>query len=92
MESWFLADKDGLAAYFGQGFNRKALPGQRNIERVAKTDVLDGLKNASRQSKKGKYGKGQHSFDILKHLDAAKIVAASRHAKRLVDTLQNRPA
>ena len=26
MEAWFLADKDGLAAYFGRGFNRNALP------------------------------------------------------------------
>lgn len=88
MESWFLADKDRLAAYFGQGFNRSTLPGQRNIEQVTKTDVLDGLRNASRQSKKGKYGKGQHSFDVLKGVDAGKVVSASAHAKRLVETLR----
>ena len=58
MEAWFLADKDNLAAYFGHGFNRNALPGRQEIEDVAKDDVLRGLKNATRQCKKGEYGKG----------------------------------
>ena len=88
MEAWFLADKDGLAAYFDQGFNRNALPGRREIEDVAKGDVLEGLKNATRQCKKGEYGKGRHSFDILERIDPAKVVDASPHASRLVETLQ----
>ena len=40
MEAWFLADKDCLAAFFGHDFNRNALPGNQNIEEVAKADVL----------------------------------------------------
>ena len=90
MENWFLADKAGLAAYFGPGFNRNALPARRDIESVAKTEVLDGLKNATRQSRKGEYGKGRHSFDILEQADSARIVAASPHTKRLVDTLREK--
>ena len=90
MEAWFLADKDGLAAYFGQGFNRNVLPGRREIEDVAKGDVLEGLKNATRQCKKGDYGKGRHSFDILERIDPAKVVDASPHASRLVETLQQK--
>ncbi|MDE0391726.1 MAG: DUF4276 family protein [Rhodospirillales bacterium] len=88
MEAWFLADKDGLAAYFGQGFNRNALPGRQQIEDVAKDDVLDGLKRATRQSKRGEYGKGRHSFDILEQTDPAKVTDASPHARRLVETLR----
>ena len=88
MESWFLADKDLLEAFFGDGFNRNALPGNRNIEEVPKDDVLDGLKNATRQCRpKGEYGKGRHSFELLSEIDPAKVMAASPHAKRLVDTL-----
>ena len=90
MEAWFLADKDGLAAYFGQGFNRNALPRRREIEDVAKDDVLNGLKRATRQCKKGEYGKGRHSFDILEQTDPAKVMAASPHARRLVETLRQR--
>ena len=43
MEAWFCSDKDCLEAYFGQGFNRNALPSRRNVEEIPKRDVLDGL-------------------------------------------------
>ena len=90
MEAWFLADKDNLAAYFGHGFNRNALPGRQEIEDVAKDDVFRGLKNATRQCKKGEYGKGRHSFDILEQTDPANVMAASPHARRLVETLRQK--
>lgn len=90
MENWFLADKDGLAAYFGPGFNRNALPARPDIERVSKVEALDGLKNATRRSRKGEYGKGRHSFDILEQADSVRILAASPHASRLVDTLKDK--
>ena len=90
MEAWFLADRDGLAAYFGHGFNRNALPGGRDIEDVAKDDVLEGLKNAARQSKKGGYRKGSHSFDILERIDPAHVIVASPHARRLVQIMREK--
>ena len=90
MEAWFLADKNGLAAYFGHGFNRNALPGRPEIEDVAKDDVLVGLKNATRQCKKGGYGKGRHSFDILGQINPANVIAASPHARRLVQTMRQK--
>ena len=90
MEAWFLADKDNLAAYFGHGFNRNALPGRPKIEDVAKEDVLQGLKNATRQCKKGEYGKGRHSFDILERIDPAQVTIASPHADRLIQTMREK--
>ena len=90
METWFLADKDCLAAFFGQGFNRKALPGHPEIEDVAKRDVLEGLKRATRQCKKGEYGKGRHSFDILERIDPAQVIGASPYAGRLVQTMREK--
>ena len=88
MEAWFLADKDRLAAFFGRGFNRSALPHNSDIEQVAKTDVLDGLKSATRQCRpKGEYGKGRHSCEILAEVDPAKVLATSKHARRLIETL-----
>ena len=89
MEAWFLADKDCLIAYYGNGFNQNALPARQDIENIAKNDVLNGLKNATRSGvSKGEYGKGQHSFDILAQIDPVKIATASPHAKRLVKTLK----
>ena len=88
MEAWFLADKEALASYFSQGFNSKLLPSSRNIEEVAKADVLNRLEKATRQSQsKGEYGKGRHSFELLSKIDPAKVMDASPYAKRLVDTL-----
>ena len=89
MEAWFLADKDRLAEFFGRGFNRNALPGNQNIEEVAKADVLNGLRYATRKCQpKGEYGKGRHSFEILSNIDPSKVQAASPHAERLIDTLR----
>ena len=91
MESWFLADKDALASYFGQGFNGNTLSGQPDIESIPKTSLSADLSNATRQcQRKGKYHKGRHSFEILAELNPQKVVAASPHAKRLVDTLKNK--
>ena len=88
MEAWFLADKDTLITYYGNGFNQNALPARQDIENIAKNDVLNGLKNATSSVSKGEYGKGQHSFDILAQIDPDKVIVASPQAKRLVDTLK----
>ena len=89
MEAWFLADKDSLATYYGNGFNQNALPARQDIENIAKNDVLNGLKSATRSCvPKGEYGKGRHAFDILEQIDPIKVAAASPYAKRLVDILK----
>ncbi|OLN30822.1 DUF4276 family protein [Desulfosporosinus metallidurans] len=84
MENLFLADTEALRRFFGQGFNSNALPSNTNIERIAKSDVLRSLENATRHSQKGSYGKGDHSFKILEEVDAMKVVNASSSAKRLI--------
>ena len=87
MESWFLADHQALQAFYGQRFRSQALPGNRNIEQVPKHDVLSGLDQAARATAKGRYHKGQHSFEVLASLDPAKVSAASPYAERFVQAL-----
>lgn len=87
MESWFLADMDALAGFFGDGFNSGALPRRPDVENVSKRDLERGLRRATRPSSKGEYHKGRHSFEILAAVDPGRVIAASPHAKRLVDTL-----
>lgn len=87
MEAWFIADHNTLAGFFGQDFNAGALPAREDVENIRKPDLYTALENATRMCRKGKYGKGRHSFDILAQLDPMKVTAASPHAKRLVDTL-----
>ena len=91
MEAWFLADKNCLASFFGPNFKEKALPGRSSVEEIPKKDIENGLKMATRQcDRKGAYHKGNHSFEILAGLNPEKVLAASPHAKRLINTLLGR--
>lgn len=92
METWFLADRNTLAGFFGHGFRTKDLPDAANpIESVAKTGVYRALEQATRGCKtKHAYGKGEHSFKLLAAIDPAKVTAASPWAKRFVDSLKTK--
>lgn len=87
MESWFLADKQVLADYYGQGFLVNSLPGQPKIELVRKQDVFNGLQNATKKTQKGEYHKTRHGFDILALIDPSRVRAASNHADHLLEVL-----
>jgi hypothetical protein len=90
MESWFLADRDTLRRFFGQGFNERALPASDGtIEPIAKADVYQSLKEASRACKtKASYGKGEHSFKLLGLIDPTKVTAASPWAQRFITAVK----
>jgi hypothetical protein len=88
MESWFLANKEALTDYYGEEFLVGSLPGQLNIELVAKQDVFTALKHASKKTKKGEYHKTRHGFDLLALIDPDRVRAASEHAARLLAVLK----
>lgn len=88
MESWFLADRDCLARYFGDGFRASALPApQHAIEDISKEELERALQESPRRSHKRRYAKGRDSFALLGQLDAAKVLAASPHAHKLVEVV-----
>jgi hypothetical protein len=92
MESWFLTDPNTLNAFFGQGFNSKALPHSSvNVETVTKASVYQALATATHACKtKAPYGKGEHSFKILGRIDPNKVTAGSAWAARFVTTLRTK--
>ena len=87
MESWFLADRAALVEFYGQGFKENALPANQQIEQVLKRDVLNGLNNAARDTTKGSYNKGSHSFEILAKIDPTKVTDASPHVRQFINVL-----
>lgn len=91
MEAWFLADRAALAGYFGAGFRENALPGNPNVEAIPKPDVLNGLGDATRGTRKGRYSKGAHDADLLRWIDASAVYAACPNFARLVDFLRRGP-
>ncbi len=94
MEAWLIADPDTLQDYFGEGFNAKALPAasrRQNVEAISKVEIYEALKKATQRcSQKGQYGKGAHSFKLLKLIDPQKVEKASAHAAQLLGYLRAR--
>lgn len=87
MESWFLADRTALEEYYGQGFQANALPRNPEIEEVPKKVAQDGIRRATRNTTKGPYDKGSHSFEILAKIDPTKVTDASPHARQFINVL-----
>ena len=92
MESWFLADRRAISAFFGQGYRENRLPPAANaIEAVGKERLYRSLADATRDCKsKAQYGKGEHSFKLLVLIDPRKVKDASPWAKRFVDEIEKR--
>ena len=83
MESWFFADKDKLVEFYGQHFNRNALSRNRNVEKVAKTDVETGLANATRNTQKGEYHKTKHGAKLLELINPNLVRNAAPYCEKL---------
>ena len=87
MEAWIVADAEALSRYYGQGFRVNKLPRATNLEGVSKTDVESSLREATKDTQKGRYHKIRHASDLLKRVDAEKVKARCCHCQRLFDDL-----
>jgi len=91
MENWFLCDRRSLADYFGNGFGERHLPGtETEVESLAKQQVAEGLRMATRGSRKGEYGKGAHSAELLARVDPERLRRAAPHFEKLLAALNVR--
>ncbi len=89
MESWFVTDPTALKACFGGQFRENALPPSRDIETVAKKDILTALEAAVKPTPTGRYHKIQHGSKILAKLNPDTVAQRSRHASDLYAFLRN---
>jgi len=85
MESWLLCDPHALKAFFGSGF--KDLELKPASEKLTERELSDCLENATKNTQKGRYNKGSHSFKLLALIDPAKVLHQSPWASRLLDEL-----
>jgi hypothetical protein len=88
MESWFLADAESLAEYYGAGFRQNALPGNPQVEAIPKNDVQDGLKAATRETSKGRYHKTRHAPDLLERIHPEFVRRKSPGCRRMFDDVR----
>jgi hypothetical protein len=91
MEAWFLADREILTSFYGDGFLAGRLPGSsKNIEAVPKDDLESKMIHASKPTKtKGQYHKTKHGFALLGLIDPIKVENGSRHAARFNQFLRS---
>ena len=70
METWIVADTASLAAYYGQDFRATALPSTTDLESIDRNAIADGLKQATRNTRKGPYQKIRDGGQLLAHINA----------------------
>lgn len=88
METWIVADSEALKSYYGnRGFKAKGLPKATNLETVPKADVGSSLREATRETQKGRYQKIKHASDLLKEINAETVKKRCYHCRRLFDKL-----
>ena len=90
MESWFLADIAALRIYYGSELNENCLPKRKDIENIEKDTVIDSIRAATVNTRKGRYSKGNHSFGILMSIDPNIVANHSPWAKRFISLLSNK--
>lgn len=78
METWFLADREALRAYYGSGIESQRRPNTADIEAISKDQLDRSLKDATRPTSKGEYHKTKHAPSLLGsiHYDVVR-----KHAK-----------
>ena len=96
METWLLADKQTLIAYFfptsmnGNAMNASALLPDSDLESRRKKKLSDALRNATQSSSEDRYRKGKHSFDLLGRIRPKELKSKLPHFRRFVETLDVR--
>jgi hypothetical protein len=90
MEAWIVADIETLRRFYGQGFNANPIPGQEDVESIAKADLERALIQATRNTQKGEYHKIRHGPKILALVDVNKIRNRAQHCDRMFTTLSNK--
>lgn len=73
MEAWIVADPDALETFYKQNFKRESLPKRSDLEQEPKADLYEKLRNATKETTKGEYGKIKHASKLLLIIDPEKI-------------------
>jgi hypothetical protein len=94
MESWFHADKDKLAEFYGAGFKATALRRNLKVEEIPKNDLESGLRAATRSSLKGDYyeNKTAHGAALMERIRPQHVREAAPNCAKLFDAVLKRLA
>ena len=86
METWFIADRDGLNKFF-PGLVERHLRNWPDLEQVPKPAVFAALKSATARCRRA-YSKGDVSFELLSEISPAAVEQRCSAARLLLDRLR----
>lgn len=89
METWFLSQPDVLDDFFGVDNQKKKV--SEKLSKRKPTEIPDPkgeLKNATKDSKRGKYHEIKHGVELLKLLDATRLEDSFPDFKSLIERLK----
>ncbi|MBI4819692.1 MAG: DUF4276 family protein [Deltaproteobacteria bacterium] len=73
MEAWVFADGEKVAEFYGKDFNANALPKRAVLDEEPKPTLYAAIEKATKDTKKGSYGKVKHGSALLKAVRPAKV-------------------
>jgi thymidylate synthase len=88
METWFLADAEALKNHFGKDLKENKLRKNKKVEEIAKDDVLDSLKEATKTRKIGAYHKIKDGAKLLENIMPHKVIEAAPHCEKLFNAIK----
>ena len=89
MEVLFVADPDTLAQYYGQNFQRNALPKHANLEAVSVQELATALKKATQKTTAGEYKKIHHAAKLLAMINVPRVRTILPHCDQLFNFLDS---
>lgn len=73
MEAWVFADGETVADFYGKDFKANALPKRKVLDEEPKPSLYAAIEKATKDTKKGSYGKVKHASALLKAARPAKV-------------------
>ena len=89
MESWFIADAEALSNFYGQNFNRNAIPKNNIVEEIEKLKIEAALEESTKNTTKGKYHKIQHGAKILAIINPKVVRDKASYCDRFFGSVSN---
>ncbi len=87
-EAWFLADRERLQQFYGQGFHARALSKTGDVEAIPQGTLAKALKKATQKTQKGAYHKTKHAPLILKTIRLREVQKKASYCRRFVDIVK----
>lgn len=89
MEAWVFADGDTVAEFYGKGFKANALPKRSVLDEEPKESLFAAIEKATKDTKKGSYGKVRHASALLKMVRPSEVAARCVSFQQLTQWLDS---